>query len=130
VKELAERALETAKIGGAEYADARAQLTRHQEISVKDGRVEGLTQDFSEGLGIRVLVDGAWGFACTSTLREADVDEAVGVALGIARASARVHRRPVDLGPPVTNQGTFKGPVVIDPFGVSIEDKVKLLVEA
>jgi TldD protein len=130
VKELAERALNTAQVGGAQYADARAQLTRHQEISVKGGRVDGLTQDFSEGLGVRVLVDGAWGFACTSTLRAADVDEAVGIALGIARASARVHRKPVDLGPPVTNQGNFKGPVAIDPFTVSIEDKVKLLVQA
>jgi TldD protein len=130
VKDLAERALDTAKVGGAQYADARAQLTRHQEISVKDGRVDGLIQDFSEGLGVRVLVDGAWGFACTSTLRPDDVDEAVEIALGIARASARVHRRPVDLGPPVTNHGTFKGPMAIDPFAISVEDKVKLLVEA
>jgi len=130
VKELAERALDTAKAGGAQYADARAQLTRHQEISVKNGRVDGLIQDFSEGLGVRVLVDGAWGFACTSTLQADDIDGAVGTALGIARSSARVHKRPVDLGPPVTNQGSFKGPVVIDPFSVSIGDKVKLLVEA
>ena len=98
MKELAQRALDTARVGGAQYADARVQQTRHQEISVKDGRVDGLIQDFSEGIGVRVLVDGAWGFACTSTLRGADVDEAVGTALGIARASARVHRRPVDLG--------------------------------
>jgi len=106
------------------------QQTRHQEVSVKDGRVDGLIQDFSEGLGVRVLVDGAWGFASTSTMRSSDIDEAVGVALGIARASATVHRRPVDLGPPTANKGRFKGPVKTDPFSVSLEDKVALLVEA
>jgi TldD protein len=130
VKEDAQGALDTARIGGAQYADARVQQTRHQEVSVKDGRVDGLIQDFSEGLGVRVLVDGAWGFAATSTMRKSDIDEAVGIALGIARASATVHRRPVDLGPPAANKGSFKGPVKIDPFTVSLEDKVALLIEA
>jgi TldD protein len=130
VKGEALGALDTARSGGAQYADARVQQTRHQEVSVKDGRVDGLIQDFSEGLGVRVLVDGAWGFAAISTMRKSDIDEAVGVALGIARASATVHRRPVDLGPPAANKGSFKGPVQIDPFTVSLEDKVALLIEA
>jgi TldD protein len=130
LKELAQRSLDTARVGGAQYADARVQQTRHQEISVKRGQVDGLVQDFSEGIGVRVLVDGAWGFACTSILRTDEVDRVVGIALGIARASARVHRRPVELGPPVTNRGTYKGPARIDPFSVSIGDKVSLLVEA
>ncbi len=130
VKELARDALDTAQVGGAQYADVRLQETRHQEVSVKDGRVDGLSQDFSEGVGVRVLVDGAWGFACTSTMNKADIDQAVGVALGIARASARVHRRPVDLGSPVAHKGTYVAPVGTDPFSVSLEDKVALLVEA
>ena len=130
LKELAHRALDTARVGGAQYADARVQQTRHQEISVKRAQLDGLIQDFSEGIGVRVLVDGAWGFACTSTLSADDVDQAVGSALGIARASARVHRRPVDLGPPVTSRGSYKGRVAVDPFSVSIGDKVALLIEA
>ncbi len=130
MKELAQGALDTARIGGAQYADVRVQQTRHQEVSVKDRRVDGLIQDSSEGLGVRVLVDGAWGFAATSTMRSSDIDQAVGVALGIARASATVHRRPVDLGPPAANQGRFKGPVKVDPFSVSLADKVALLMEA
>ncbi len=130
MKELAQGALDTARIGGAQYADVRVQRTRHQEISVKDARVDGLIQDFSEGLGVRVLVDGAWGFASTSTMRSSAIDDAVGVALGIARASATVHRRPVDLGPPAASKGKFKGPVKTDPFSVSLEDKVALLMEA
>src|SRR5258708_26296148 len=116
VKELARDALDTAQVGGAQYADVRLQQARHQEVSVKDGSVDGLSQDFSEGVGVRVLVDGAWGFACTSTMRKADVDQAVGVALGIARASARVHKRAVYLGPAGVHKGRYVGPLGTDPF--------------
>jgi len=130
VKELARDALDTAQVGGAQYADVRLQQTRHQEVAVKDGRVDGLSQDFSEGVGVRVLVDGAWGFACTSTMNKGEIDQAVEVALGIARASARVHKRAVDLGPPVAHKGAYVGPVGTDPFSVSLEAKVDLLVEA
>src|ERR1700682_5501833 len=130
LKELAHRALDTARLGGAQYADARVQQTRHQEISVKRGQVDGLIQDSSEGIGVRVLVDGAWGFACTYNLHGAELDRIVGEALGLARASARVHRRPVGLGPPVPNRGSYRGPAGVDPFSVSIGDKVSLLVAA
>ena len=129
MKDLAARALDTAAIAGASYADVRVAVTRHQELAVKDGRVDGLSQDESEGIGVRVIVDGAWGFACTSRLVGADVDEAVGRAVAIARASARVHRRPVQLGAPVASKGTYKGQADIDPFSVSLEDKVALLME-
>ncbi len=96
--ELAKRALDRAVGGGAAYADARHVQTRHQELSVKDQALDGLTQDESEGIGVRVLVDGAWGFAATSNLTGPEVEATVEKALAIARASARVHRQPVDLG--------------------------------
>jgi len=130
MKDLAGRALDTAAVAGASYADVRVAVTRHQELAVKDGRVEGLSQDESEGIGVRVLVDGAWGFACTSLLVGAEVDDTVGRAVAIARASARVHRRPVQLGPPVTSRGSYRGQAQVDPFSVSLEDKVALLIEA
>ena len=66
IKDLALRALDTASAAGATYADARAVQTGRQEISVKHGRLDGLEEDESQGLGVRVLVSGAWGFACTS----------------------------------------------------------------
>jgi TldD protein len=77
-----------------------------------------------------VLVDGAWGFAATSRLTGPEVDAAAARALAIARASATVHRQPVDLGPPVAATGRWSGPVEVDPFSVSLEEKVALLLEA
>ena len=130
MKELAKRALDAAVGGGAGYADVRAMVSRHEEISVKEGRVFGLSQEESEGLGVRVLVDGAWGFAATSRLSGPEVDAAAARALAIARASATVHRHPVDLGPAVVATGRWSGPMGVDPFSVSLEDKVALLLEA
>ncbi len=53
---------------GAKYADMRLQDTVSEEISVKNGNVEALSKSLSKGIGIRVIVDGAWGFASTNDL--------------------------------------------------------------
>jgi TldD protein len=130
MEDIARRALDTAEAGGASYADVRVVRTRHQSIAVKSGRVDGLTEDESEGFGVRVLRDGAWGFSCSSRLTPESADQVVGEALAIARASARVHRKPVDLGPPVAARGSFRGSFEVDPFAVSLEDKIALLLAA
>jgi TldD protein len=57
------RALDLAAKRGAQYADVRVVNNRTQGISVKDGVVESLNSSESLGFGVRVLVNGAWGFA-------------------------------------------------------------------
>jgi len=130
MKELAGRAVDAIKSRGAEYGDIRLLEQHHQSIAVKNGSVEGLDESSSEGFGVRVLVDGAWGFACSPRLTGAEVDRVVGEAVAVARASARVHTRGVELGPPVTDRGTYRGPVEVDPFSVSLEAKIELLLAA
>ena len=130
IRESALRALDAAKAAGATYADVRHVETRHQDVSVKHGRLAGLEEDMSSGLGVRVLVDGAWGFACTSDPRGEAVEQAGRDAVAVARASALVHRVPVDLGRPVVSRGRYVGPCEVDPFAVSLEDKLGLLLEA
>ena len=130
IRELAQRALDAASAAGAGYADVRTLQTQRQEISVKHGGLDGLEEDESEGLGVRVLVDGAWGFSCTSDPTAEAAERAGREAVEIARASARVHRVPVDLGPAVRSRGTYTGQVEIDPFSVSVEDKLALLLAA
>ena len=62
MRDLTGRALDTATALGATYADVRVVQRRTQSISVKNGRVEEVADDQSQGFGIRVVVDGAWGF--------------------------------------------------------------------
>src|ERR1700684_1881103 len=63
MQELANSAIETAKRRGASYADVRVMDIRHRDISTKNGEVGTLAESESLGIGIRVLVAGAWGFA-------------------------------------------------------------------
>lgn len=130
MKDLMNRALDLARLRGAHYADIRIVNNRTQEISVRDGIVEGLNFSETEGFGVRVLVDGAWGFASSRELTGGEVDQVTDKALQIARASALVSGEKVKLGPAVTSQGTYITPFQIDPFSVSLEDKLNLLMAA
>ena len=99
MKELMARALETARLKGAQYADVRVVQTAEQGLSVKNGVVDGMNSSESQGLGVRVLVDGCWGFASSRGLTRSEVDRVAGLAAQIARASALVQAEPVvDLG--------------------------------
>jgi len=74
MKELCLHGLDAARRRGVTYADARFVSLRNQWLGTEDERVSGISDAESAGIGIRVLVDGAWGFAATSSLdREAVV---------------------------------------------------------
>jgi TldD protein len=128
--ELIARALDTARLRGARYADARLIDTVEQELAVKNGRVAGLTSRDSAGLGVRVLVGDSWGFAATRDLTPAAAERAAALAVHLAHASALAPNGPVDLGPPVLSQGTYTTPLQINPFAISIEDKLAVLLAA
>ena len=128
--ELTDRALSTATTRGATYADVRIVHRVDESISVKSGRVEGVASGESEGFGVRVLVDGAWGFASSHRLEAAEVDRVAAEAVRIARASATALRNRVRLDERPAVHGTFETPVVEDPFKVPLETKIGDLLAA
>ncbi len=130
MKDFTDRALNLAQVQGASYADIRIIRRRTQEITVKNGVVEGLSDNESQGFGVRVVVDGAWGFASSARITPAEIDRVTARAVQIARASALFKIHDVDLGPPVAHTGTYRTPVEIDPWDVSFEDKIGLLMAA
>ncbi len=130
MQDLTQRALDTASARGAEYADTRVVRRVEESISIKTGRVEGVASGESEGFGVRVLVDGAWGFAASHVLTTAEADRVAGEAVRIARASATAlrDRAVLDQRPPA--HGTFETPVEEDPFEVPLETKISDLLAA
>jgi TldD protein len=130
LKDLTDRALNLAEVQGASYADIRLVRRRTQNIIVKNGVVEGLADSESQGFGVRVVVDGAWGFASSARIEPSEVDRITALAIQIARASALFQRSPVQLGPPVATRGAYRTPVQQDPWQVPAEEKVDLLVGA
>ncbi len=130
MRDLTDRALATAAVRGAEYADVRIVRRRDESIAVKTGRVEGVASGESEGFGIRVVVDGAWGFASSSRLEADEVDRVAAQAVRIARASATALRNRVRLDDRPAAHGTYETPLVEDPFTVPLETRIADLLEA
>ena len=130
MREFTDRALNLAEVQGASYADIRIVRRRTQNITIKNGVAEALADNESQGFGVRVVTDGAWGFAASAQLSPAEVDRITALAVRIARASALFKTRDVDLGPPVAHVGSYRTPVQRDPWDVPLEKKIDLLLQA
>ncbi len=130
MREIVEAALEAALLGGASYADARIVETADQGVTVSNGRVEGVESSVSIGIGVRVLADGAWGFASTADMTLDGAARVAKQATSIARASRIVAGPIVELSGLAPAIAAWSGPCRRDPFEVSVEDKVSLLLTA
>lgn len=130
MRDIIEVALAAARDAGASYADARVVDASHEDIQVATGVVEVVERSDDFGIGVRVLADGAWGFASTREVAPDAVARTAREAVAIARASASVAGEPVRLAPIEPAVGTWAGPCEIDPFTVPLEDKLALLVAA
>jgi TldD protein len=124
------QAVELAARAGADYADARLVTEESESLTVRNQEMEGIDRSHSEGMGIRVVVDGFWGFAATARTEESEVARTAELAVSIARAASRLPREPVKLAEVEPATATWESPVQEDPFNVSLEEKVSLLMEA
>jgi TldD protein len=128
VRELCDHAVAAALGAGATYADARVVVRRSQVVATRNQRVERLDDTETEGIGVRVLVDGAWGFACDRRLSTDGAAAAAAKACSFAKAAPGGHRR--DLAQVEPAQGAFRTEVERDPFEISLADKVELCLRA
>src|SRR3990170_3035585 len=126
MRDWANLALDTATARAATYADGRVLDSRHQVLSTKNGKVGTLSESESLGLGVRVIADGAWGFAATDQLTREKIEETAALAVAIARASARVKKKDVVLAPEEKIAALWQTPIEKDPFQVPLEEKINL----
>ncbi len=131
LKLLSMLGLDAARSAGASYADIRIVDVRRQSLRTRNQRVTGLSDDESLGFGIRVLANGAWGFAASPIIERDEVVQVARAAVAQARANSRAISRPVGLAPVrAYPDGYWESPIAEDPFAVPIEDKIDLLLEA
>jgi TldD protein len=128
--ELANVALDASRSAGASYADVRVGRYRRQNVVTRERQVVTVSDNESHGLGVRVLVDGSWGFAATPQMTRAAVQQAALSAVLLARAARAARRRRVELAPVTPVRGTWITPVRKDPVEVPIEEKIALLLKA
>jgi TldD protein len=130
MQRIIEEALMAAKKFGASYADVRVIDRAEEEISTKNGSVDGIKSSSSKGFGIRVIADGAWGFSSSFVLTDEEILRVAEEAVDIAKASAKAKIEDVTLSKIEIYQDRVEEQVKIDPFSVPITKKISILLNA
>jgi TldD protein len=130
MQDWAHWAIETAKRRGASYADARVMDIRQREVATKNGDVGTLVESETLGIGVRVIANGAWGFASTDRLTREGVQACAAEAVAIAKASALAKRENLALAPEKAYVDTWQNPFLKDPFRIPVERQIDLLMAA
>ncbi len=111
-KALADAAMGAATAAGASYCDVRIGRYLRQFVITREDKVQNVVNTESTGIGIRVLVNGAWGFAATNELGTQGVVKAAQQAAAIARANSKHQTTPVQLAKaPGVGEVSWKTPI-------------------
>jgi TldD protein len=127
IEDILARALASAKRAGATYADARIVRRRSEYVGTREDHIAGVGFSETYGIGVRVIADGAWGFASSRLVSGVGADDAAKKAVAIARAARPGLKRPVELAPAPVMRGTWRTKMEIDPFEVPLADKAEWL---
>ena len=114
---------------GGSYADVRVIAQRNRALTTKNGKVGSASDSESVGMNVRVIADGAWGFAASAELGRGAVEATAARAVEIARASARVKRDDVRLAQEKPTTAEWSTPYEVDPFTTSVEQNIELLLK-
>ena len=130
-RDLLNIALNAARSAGATFADARIARQRQNFVFTREQQIQNVVDTESIGCGVRVLVDGTWGFGATRNLTRDGVARAARQAAAIARANRVARDRAVEWLPVESYpNATWRNAYRIDPWTVSVEDKANLLLQA
>src|SRR3954471_19439430 len=131
IKELLMSAIGAAKAAGASFSDARIGRYRQNFVGTREKQITQVGDTDSIGLGVRALVNGAWGFAATQNLTRDGVVAAAREAAAIAKANRLPGAAPVVVAPrPSYPNATWKSSFQVDPFTIPVEQKAQLLIDA
>lgn len=130
MKDMADVALNVAKQRGASYADIRISRTMNQFVNTREKIVQNVTNTETYGFGVRVLVDGAWGFSASSRMEKAEIEKVTERAVSIAKANKVISRTRVELvAVEKYPDAKYSTPVKQDPFTVSLSEKADYLLK-
>ena len=126
---LADVALATAKKLGASYADIRINRYRQENVSTRERQVLNVSSGQNFGFGVRVLINGTWGFAGSPVVTEEEVVRITTEAAAIAKANSAITRKKIELVPTPKVVATWKSAFERDPFDVPADEKTAMLLK-
>ncbi|KPJ54135.1 hypothetical protein AMJ39_01660 [candidate division TA06 bacterium DG_24] len=130
MKDFATEIVDLLAAKNVDYGDVRVVDTITQSIDVKNGNVEAISSSADLGFGVRLLMNGAWGFASSSRPEKAEAEKVVSRAIAIARASATVCTKPVELTKRQPRKDSYENAWKEDPFDVPLHEKIEILLAA
>ena len=131
VRAIAAAALDAAKSAGAHYADVRVASGATRRTIVQNRRVGTQLIAGSLNFGVRVLVDGAWGFASSTIVTEEEATRVAQLAVRQSSLNPWGKSRTLELAPaPVVADGQWETPIDTDPWNYTIQDQLELQIEA
>src|SRR3954452_20398625 len=129
-RRLGEAALARARDFHVSHADFRFERIRTQHIRVRDGALQGAADSEQVGFAVRVILDGAWGFASGVVLTPEAAVQIAETAVRTAQVAAAMTSRPVELAPePTYDDAVWVSEYDVDPLSIPMADKVALLTE-
>ncbi len=126
---LADTALSIAKKLGASYADIRINKYRIESVNTRERQVQSVAKGQNFGFGVRVLVNGTWGFAASPLVTAKEVERVTREAIDIAKANSQYQTKPIVLVDAPKVSGTWKTAMKRDPFDVPINEKTEFLMK-
>jgi len=124
---LADAALATAKKLGASYADIRISRYRVENVSTRERQVQNVSSGQNFGFGVRVLINGTWGFAASPIVTLEEVKRVTTEAAEIAKANSTIQRKKIELVPTPKVIAKWKSSFERDPFDVPVDEKTAML---
>ena len=129
MRDLTEKALEVCSKEGATYADIRIVTILDEDISIKRGNIETLNLSTVKGFGIRTIADGGLGFAGSYLITKEEIERVAKLAVRIGKASGSTRKKPIKFVEEKAVEDSYKTQIKKDPFKISTEDKIEVLVE-
>lgn len=130
MEDITEFIIDRARSMGAEYAESRLQIDLRESIILKNGVLEATVFEESRGVGIRVLLDGALGFASINTLRKKDVERTLKRAIKVARSASKLMKQKIFMGKGELGSGRVDVKPRVNFSSVDLESKINLIKEA
>ncbi len=129
MRDLIEQILEAARQAGAEFADLRIGEGQGVSIAVQDGKADRIGTASGRAAGLRVLVEGAWGFAPTTHVTKRELLRCVREATAMARAAAPAVTEPGMVAEIEPVEDSLQAQFQIDPRDIHLEDRVAAIFE-
>ncbi len=125
INKAGESAVDLSAASGVTYADCRVVRVTEEEISVGDGAVDALSRSESLGMGVRVLVDGSWGFAAAAEITPESAAALRKRAIEIARASGKLTGERANPAAAIAVTGSYQTPIEKNPFDIPLNEKLE-----